>query len=133
MLIEELPINEKVPFLFRIAIWIESVLSLEHADAFESPPLSVLPKVLIFLFVRELLSMSLQSARASDKSWRLSEEEILDLQLKWLGMSTYRTKQIEERDWRACLIFLRDTLPWLASIASHDPFHGHNQVNDRFP
>lgn len=98
MLIEDLPINRKTALVFGTEQYGLSQYALEHADAFVKVPLygftesfniSVCAGITLYELTKRL--------RASDESWRLSEEEILDLQLKWLGMSTYRTKQIEER------------------------------------
>jgi tRNA (guanosine-2'-O-)-methyltransferase len=98
MLIEELPINRKTALIFGTEQYGLSPYALENADAFVKVPLygftesfnvSVCAGIVLYEFTKRL--------RASDIPWRLSEEEMLDLQLAWLGASTYRTKQIEER------------------------------------
>ena len=98
MLIEALPIDRKTALVFGTEQYGLSQYALEHADAFVKVPLygftesfniSVCAGITLYELTKRL--------RASGESWRLSEEEVLDLQLKWLGASTYRTKQIEER------------------------------------
>lgn len=98
MLIDELPVDKKVALVFGTEQRGLSAYALEHSDAYVKIPLygftesfniSVCAGIALYEVSRRL--------RHSDISWRLSEEEIVDLQLEWLGRSTHRYEQIAQR------------------------------------
>lgn len=98
MLITDLPLDNKVALVFGTEQQGLSDYALSHADAFvkipmygftESFNISVSAGIALYELNRRL--------RTSNLPWELSEEEVLDLQLEWLGKSTYRTEQIREQ------------------------------------
>ncbi|MBA3751721.1 RNA methyltransferase [Candidatus Dependentiae bacterium] len=97
-LIEDLPLDTKVALVFGTEQWGLSAYALENADAFVKIPLygftesfniSVSAGIALYEITKRL--------RASSFPWQLSPEELLDLQLAWLGKVTHRTSQINER------------------------------------
>jgi len=98
MLIDALPLDKKIALVFGTEQRGLSSYALAHADAFVKIPLygftesfniSVCAGIALYEVSRRL--------RASSIPWQLSEDEILDLQLEWLGKSTNRTEQINAR------------------------------------
>lgn len=96
--IDQLPLDEKVALVFGTEQQGLSNYALTHADAFvkipmygftESFNISVCAGIALYEINRRL--------RASSLPWQLTEEEIIDLELAWLGMTTHRTEQIKER------------------------------------
>ena len=98
MLIDALPLDKKVALVFGTEQQGLSAYAMTHADAYvkipmygftESFNISVCAGIALYEVNRRL--------RASSLPWRLTEEEILDLELDWLGQTTNRTHQITER------------------------------------
>ena len=98
MLIEALPLDKKVALVFGTEQQGLSNYAMTHADAFvkipmygftESFNISVCAGIALYEVNRRL--------RASSLPWRLTEDEILDLELEWLGITTSRGSQISER------------------------------------
>ncbi len=98
MLIDALPVDQKIALVFGTEQHGLSSYALEHADAFvkipmygftESFNISVSAGISLYEITKRM--------RASSYPWRLSEEEILDIELAWLGTTTHRAEQIELR------------------------------------
>jgi tRNA (guanosine-2'-O-)-methyltransferase len=96
VLIHELPLNKKVALVFGTEQEGLSPYALEHADLFvkipmygftESFNISVSAALCLYETTRRL--------RNSAMYWRLTEEEILDLQLEWLIKTTGYKEQIQ--------------------------------------
>lgn len=98
MLIDEMPLTQKVALVFGTEQHGLSDYALENADYYvkipmygftESFNISVCAGISFYEVTRRL--------RQSAINWRLSEEELIDLQLEWLGRTTHRTEQILEK------------------------------------
>jgi len=98
MFIDVLPLTKKVALIFGTEQQGLSSYALNHADAFVKIPLygftesfniSVAAGISLYEMTRRL--------RQSTLPWQLTEEEIIDLQLEWLGSTTHRSEQIKER------------------------------------
>lgn len=97
MTLDNLPIDNKFALVFGTEEWGLSSYTLTHADMFvkipmhgftESFNISVCAAICLYEVTTRL--------RKSEYNWRLSEEEIIDLQLDWLGRSTNREEQIKD-------------------------------------
>lgn len=98
MLIDQLTLDRKIALVFGTEQQGLSSYALENADYYvkipmygftESFNISVCAGIAFYELSRRL--------RQSSIDWRLSEEELIDLQLEWLGRSTHRSEQILER------------------------------------
>lgn len=98
MLIDELPLDKKVALVFGTEQQGLSNYAMTHADAYvkipmygftESFNISVCAGIALYELNRRL--------RASALPWRLTEEEVIDLELAWMGITTSRTQQINDR------------------------------------
>lgn len=87
--IEELPLESKVALIFGTEQQGLSEYALANADAFvtikqygftKSLNISVCAGIILYEVIRRI--------RASNRDWRLSQEEILELQLQWLVKTT---------------------------------------------
>jgi len=96
--IDMLPLDRKVALVFGTEQQGLSPYALNNADAFvkipmygftESFNISVCAGIALYELSRRLRSSSIH--------WQLSDEEIVDLQLEWIGISTHREAQIRER------------------------------------
>lgn len=103
MSIDQLPLDRKVALVFGTEQYGLSSYALENADYYvkipmygftESFNISVCAGIAFYEVNRRL--------RQSDINWRLSNEELLDLQLEWLGRSTHRSDQILQRMTTSC-------------------------------
>ncbi len=98
MLIQELPLDQKVALIFGTERKGISGSVLEQADAFVKIPLhgftesfniSVAAAICMYELTKRL--------RESSYEWRLNEEEQVDLQLEWLCKTTALGDKIKER------------------------------------
>lgn len=98
LFIDQLPLDRKVALVFGTEQYGLSSYALEHADYYvkipmygftESFNISVCAGIAFYEVNRRL--------RQSDVRWQLGDEELLDLQLEWLGQSTHRGAQIRQR------------------------------------
>lgn len=98
MLIDALPLDQKVALVFGTEQQGLSSYAMSHADAYVKIPLygftesfniSVCAGIALYEMNRRL--------RTSDLPWRLTDEELIDLELEWLGITTHRGQQIKER------------------------------------
>ncbi len=98
MLIDALPLDQKVALVFGTEQQGLSAYALSHADAYVKIPLygftesfniSVCAGIALYELNRRLRSSSLP--------WRLTDEEVIDLELEWLGLTTSRSQQIAQR------------------------------------
>ena len=98
MLIDALPLDQKVALVFGTEQQGLSTFALTHADAYVKVPMygftesfniSVCAGIALYELSRRL--------RASNLPWHLTPEEIIDLELEWLGIQQIRSHQISER------------------------------------
>lgn len=98
MLIEELPLDTKVALVFGTEFRGLSDYALKQADAYvkipmygftESFNISVAAAISLYELTKRL--------RASSIDWRLTEEELLDLQLEWLATTTAFADEVKEK------------------------------------
>lgn len=97
MLIDQLPLDKKVALVFGTELTGLSAAALEHADAYVKVPIygftesfniSVAAAISLYELTKRL--------RASKYDWKLSEEELVDLQLNWLIATTSLGERIEK-------------------------------------
>jgi len=95
--IDQIPLDKPIALVFGNEQMGISHYAQEHADGFvkipmygfaESLNLSASVAICLYDLTRRL--------RSSDINWRLSPEEIVDLQLDWIGRDTYLTERIRE-------------------------------------
>jgi tRNA (guanosine-2'-O-)-methyltransferase len=98
MLIEDIPLDKKIALVFGTEQSGLSSYALSHADMYvkipmygftESFNISVCAGISLYELTKRL--------RASSFEWKLSPEELIDLELEWLGKTTYRTDQIRQK------------------------------------
>lgn len=95
MLINQLPLDSKIALVFGTEQEGLSKYALENADAFVKIPMHGFTQSFnISVSAAICLYDISQRLRASNINWRLSPDEILDLQLEWLGKTTNRSEQI---------------------------------------
>ena len=96
--IDALSLDQKVALVFGTEQHGLSSYALEHADAFvkipmygftESFNISVAAAISLYELTKRL--------RASSLPWQLTDEEVIDLELSWLGSTTHRGEQIADR------------------------------------
>ncbi len=98
MFIDQLPLDSKIALVFGTEQQGLSGYALEHADAYVKIPMHGFTESFnISVCAGIALYDVTQRLRKSDVSWHLSEEEMLDVQLEWLGRTTHRGEQIMER------------------------------------
>jgi tRNA (guanosine-2'-O-)-methyltransferase len=97
LLIDELPLDQKVALVFGTEERGLSSYALNNADLrVKIPTYGFTQSLNISVSVAICLYEITKRLRKSNYAWQLTEEEIIDLQLEWLGRSTNRTQQIKE-------------------------------------
>lgn len=96
VMIDKLPLNNKIALVFGTEEKGLSSYALEQADGYAKIPMygftqSFNISVSVALSVYE----TTKRLRESNYNWRLTPEEVVDLQLDWLGRATYRTEEIQ--------------------------------------
>jgi tRNA (guanosine-2'-O-)-methyltransferase len=95
MVISQLPLTSKIALVFGTEQEGLSSYALEQADFFVKIPMYGFTESFnISVSVGICLYDVCQRLRSSTLSWRLSEDEIINLQLDWLGKSTLLYEQI---------------------------------------
>ena len=98
MLIEDLPLDTKIALVFGTEFRGLSDYALKEADAYVKVPMygftesfniSVAAAISLYELTKRL--------RASSIDWRLTEEELLDLQLEWLATTTAFAEEVQEK------------------------------------
>lgn len=96
-LIDTLPLQQKVALVFGTEQEGLSSYALEHADLYVKIPMYGFTESFnISVSVAICLYETTHRLRMSALDWRLTEDEIVDLQLEWLGKSTLRTTEIHK-------------------------------------
>jgi tRNA (guanosine-2'-O-)-methyltransferase len=97
LLIEELPLDHKVALVFGTEQEGLSKYALEHADYFVKIPMYGFTESLnISVSTGISLYETTKRLRASATQWRLSEEEIITLELEWLMKITPFKRDIQD-------------------------------------
>lgn len=96
LLIHELPLDKKVALVFGTEQEGLSAYALEHADLFVKIPMYGFTESFnISVSTALCLYETTKRLRDSTIQWRLTEEEILDLQLEWLTRTTGYKEHIQ--------------------------------------
>ncbi len=98
MFIDALPLDQKVALVFGTEQKGLSSYVLEQADAYVKIPLYGFTESLNISVCAGIALYELtHRLRASSTQWRLSDEEVVDLQLEWLSSTTHWGEKIKER------------------------------------
>jgi tRNA (guanosine-2'-O-)-methyltransferase len=97
LLIDQVPIDTKIALVFGTEQEGLSQYALDHADRYAKIPLYGFTESFnISVSVAICLYEITKRLHAGEYNWQLTPEEMLDLQLDWLGRTTHRYTEIQE-------------------------------------
>lgn len=97
MLIDQVPLDSKIALVFGTEQEGLSRYAFDHADIYAKIPMYGFTESFnISVSVALCLYETNKRLRAGGYNWQLTPEEMLDLQLDWLGRTTHRYREIQE-------------------------------------